>query len=80
MTPNKPKRSLDLTDELFTVAEVASILKVNQQSVRNWIDGGSIQALRIGRTVRIKRADLQKLLNDGLDVEGEDHVEGDAEG
>ena len=42
-------------DELLTVAEVAAILKLNQQTVRNWIDQGSLPALRVGRRVRIRR-------------------------
>ena len=27
-----------MTDEFLTVAEVASVLKLNQQTVRNWIE------------------------------------------
>ena len=71
MTPNKSKRALDLTDELFTVAEVASILKLNQQTVRNWIDDGMLPALRIGRRVRIKREVLADVLEHGLKIEDE---------
>jgi excisionase family DNA binding protein len=48
-TPNKPKRPPDLADELFTVEEVAAILKLNQQTVRNFIDAGHVPAVRIGR-------------------------------
>ena len=33
-------------DEFLTVAEVAEILKLNQQTVRNWIIDGSLPALR----------------------------------
>jgi excisionase family DNA binding protein len=36
-------------DEFLTVAEVAEILKLNQQTVRNWISEGSLPALRVGR-------------------------------
>ena len=36
------------TDEFMTVAEVAAILKLNQQTVRNWIDAGTLPAVRIG--------------------------------
>lgn len=35
-------------EELLTVAEVAAILKLNQQTVRNWIDSGFLPAIRIG--------------------------------
>jgi excisionase family DNA binding protein len=49
-------------DDFMTVAEVASILKLNQQTVRNWIDAGKLPALHIGRRVRIRRADFDALL------------------
>jgi excisionase family DNA binding protein len=37
----------DPPDQFMTVAEVASILKLNQQTVRNWIDQGSLPALHV---------------------------------
>ena len=38
------------------------MLKLNQQTVRNWIDQGSLPALRVGRRVRIKRSDFERVL------------------
>jgi excisionase family DNA binding protein len=56
----------DKVDEYYlTVAEVAEVLRLNQQTVRNWIDQGSLPALRVGRRVRIKRSDLERLLSEG---------------
>ena len=53
-------------DEAFlTVAEVAELLKLNQQTVRNWIDAGKLPAFRVGRRVRILRTDLDRILADG---------------
>lgn len=49
-------------DSFLTVAEVAELLKLNQQTVRNWIDQGSMPAFRIGRRVRIKQSDLDRVL------------------
>src|ERR1700756_3364112 len=49
-------------EEFLTVAEVAEMLKLNQQTVRNWIDQGSLPALRVGRRVRIKRSDFDRVL------------------
>src|SRR5581483_762527 len=49
-------------DRFLTVAEVAALLKLNQQTVRNWIDQGSLPAIRIGRRVRIKRSDFERVL------------------
>ena len=51
-------------DEFLTVAEVAEKLKLNQQTVRNWIDQGSLPALRVGRRVRIKRSDFRRILDE----------------
>jgi excisionase family DNA binding protein len=53
------------TEETYlTVAEVAEMLKLNQQTVRNWIDQGSLPALRVGRRVRIKRSDFDRILEE----------------
>jgi excisionase family DNA binding protein len=52
-------------ESFLTVAEVAEMLKLNQQTVRNWIDAGSLPAIRVGRRVRIKRSDLDRILEDG---------------
>jgi len=47
-----------MPDEFLTVAEVAAILKLNQQTVRNWITDGKLPAVRVGeRRVRIRRTD-----------------------
>jgi excisionase family DNA binding protein len=51
-------------EEYLTVAEVAETLKLNQQTVRNWIDQGSLPALRVGRRVRIKRSDFERILDE----------------
>ena len=46
-------------DEFLTVDEVAALLKVNPQTVRNTIDRGDLPAVRFGsRRVRVRRVDL----------------------
>ena len=61
MSPSPPE-----PDETYlTVAEVAETLRLNQQTVRNWIDQGRLPALRIGRRVRIKRSDFERILKTG---------------
>ncbi len=47
------------------MAEVAETLKINQQTVRNWIDQGSLPAVRVGRRVRISRSDFQRFVDEG---------------
>ena len=59
MNPGEPEESF------LTVAEVAEMLKLNQQTVRNWIDQGSLPAVRVGRRVRIKRSDFERVLDQG---------------
>jgi excisionase family DNA binding protein len=60
----------ELEDSFLTVAEVADLLKLNQQTVRNWIDQGSLPAVRVGRRVRIKRSDLERVLDEGYSSGG----------
>ena len=52
-------------DEYLTVNEIAEHLKLNPQTLRNWIDQGSLPAVRIGRRVRVRRADLDRILAEG---------------
>ncbi len=52
-------------ESFLTVAEVADVLRLNPQTVRNWIDAGSLPAVRIGRRVRIKKSDLDRIVDDG---------------
>jgi excisionase family DNA binding protein len=56
--------SNEAEESYLTVAEVAEKLKLNQQTVRNWIDQGSLPALRVGRRVRIKRSDFERILEE----------------
>ncbi len=62
--------SADREETFLTVAEVADWLKLNQQTVRNWIDQGSLPAVRVGRRVRIRRSDLERVLAEGYSGSG----------
>ena len=39
-------------NELLTVAEISEKLKVNEQTVRNWIDRGELPSVRVGGATR----------------------------
>lgn len=53
-----------MPDEFLTVAEVAELLKLNQETIRNMIDRGELASVRVGsRRVRVRRSDLDKFLD-----------------
>jgi excisionase family DNA binding protein len=64
--------SAEPEESFLTVAEVAEMLKLNQQTVRNWIDQGSLPALRVGRRVRIKRSDFERVLAESYTAGAQD--------
>jgi excisionase family DNA binding protein len=47
-------------------------LKLNQQTVRNWIDQGQLPAVRIGRRVRVTRSDFDRLFDESHRL-GQEH-------
>src|SRR6266850_4204148 len=49
-------------DELLTTGQASTLAKVSVGSVRRWIRLGKLARHRIGRTLRISRAELQRLL------------------
>jgi excisionase family DNA binding protein len=55
-----------MEDSFLTVDEVAQTLRINPQTVRNWIDRGSLRAVRVGRRVRIRQSDLDELVHAGI--------------
>jgi excisionase family DNA binding protein len=48
----------------FSVVELASILGLNHKTIREQITGGAIRAIRLGRTIRISRSEVLKLLGE----------------
>lgn len=50
-------------DKLFTIEEVAKILRVSTRSVNRYIETGKLKASKIG-VWRIKEADLNAFLED----------------
>jgi excisionase family DNA binding protein len=52
-------------DEYLTVGEIADHLKLNPQTIRNWIDREELPAVRVGRRVRVRRVDVDKMLAKG---------------
>ena len=55
-----------MPDELLTVKEVAELLKLNQQTIRNMIDRGEMGHVRVGqRRVRVRQSQLDAFLAAG---------------
>jgi|ERR1019366_3408919 excisionase family DNA binding protein len=55
-----------MEDQFLTVAEIAERLRVNQQTVRNWIDRGELAAVRIGaRRIRVRQSELDRFIAAG---------------
>lgn len=48
---------------LLTVPQVAEEFQVTAQTIRNWIDQGVLPAVRVGRAFRIRRADVDALVD-----------------
>ena len=44
---------------LFTTGEVAKMLRVHPRTVQEWIRSGMLTAVRYGKLLRIRQADLQ---------------------
>jgi excisionase family DNA binding protein len=58
-SPPAPAR----VEPLLDVSAVADALDVSTKTVRRMISDGRIPALRVGRSVRIRVADLNRLIN-----------------
>jgi excisionase family DNA binding protein len=54
-----------MADAFYTPDELAALLKVTRQAVYNWIQQGYMESVRIGRTVRIPGAEVERLLREG---------------
>ena len=48
--------------QLLTVPQVASAFQVTAQTIRNWIDHGTLPAVRVGRAFRVRSEDVDALL------------------
>jgi excisionase family DNA binding protein len=49
------------TDEWLTIAEASKYIKLSIPSIRNYLKSGKLPTYRMGRTIRLKRSDLDAL-------------------
>jgi excisionase family DNA binding protein len=54
--------------ELLTVKEFADALSVTPAAIRKWLSQGRLQRVKLGRSVRLRRRDLNRLVAEGLDA------------
>ncbi len=54
----------ELTDQarFLTVSEVARVLRVSNMTVYRLVNSGQLGAVRVGRSYRIREADVQRYL------------------
>ncbi|MDQ7827645.1 MAG: excisionase family DNA-binding protein [Armatimonadota bacterium] len=57
----KPER-VTTQGDLLTVAQVAAYLQLNRLTVYRYIREGRLEAVRMGRTIRVRRVDVQRFL------------------
>lgn len=55
----------DNTLQLYTVEEIANILKVTQRTIYNFIKCGDLKAIKVGKYWRVKHDDLEQFLANG---------------
>ncbi len=67
---DRPKSALLSVDTLLTVDEVAAYLRVSTKTVRRQIIAGHIQAIRIGRSIRVSPEELACLGSDKYQFSG----------
>ena len=54
---------MKLTDEYYTIQEVADKLKVAYLTVYRWIQAGKLEAVKAGKQYRITKENLEKFIN-----------------
>ena len=54
------------TSDLLTAPEAAIYLRISLGTLRHWVCRRKIQFIRIGRTVRFRRAHLDRLISENL--------------
>lgn len=64
-----------MSDNLLTISEVASQLRVHWQTVRNYINSGKLKASKIGKNIRIRESDLRIFIDKKKPLKQEHEIE-----
>lgn len=54
---------MDKAKIFYTANEVAELLNVTSATVRNWLKSGTIPAIQVGSTWRIRKEAVDELIN-----------------
>jgi excisionase family DNA binding protein len=48
--------------DMLTVEDIMADLRISEATIRRWIRDGSLEAFKLGRQYRVRRADYEKFL------------------
>ena len=51
---------------LLSITDVARLLNVKESTLRSWVHQKKLSVVRLGRCVRIKYTDVQKVMDEGI--------------
>ncbi len=76
MADNISNRPVPGEDPWLTVQQVGAELKIHPATVRAWINGGRLRAVRVGREWRVRRSEVDRaLMSDASPAYGEQEGE-----
>jgi len=58
-------------EKLYTLTEVATVMRVHLETVRNWVREGRLKALKPGKAYRVRESDLRALMGPTMTVKVE---------
>lgn len=51
---------------MYTTKEIADIIKLNERTVRNWINDGKIKAVKLNSEWRVSDEELERIKKEGV--------------
>ena len=55
-------------NECYSVTEVCKLLNISRMTFYNWRENGTIQTIKINGRVLIRRSEVERLLNEHVEV------------
>jgi excisionase family DNA binding protein len=60
---------MELTEEFYTVDEVAVMMRTSRMTVYRMVHDGKIQRKRFGKSFRIPRSEVERVLDPEVDID-----------